>query len=552
MAANSAESREEPPPTQTGMDAAGAGAAWCSCGRAGGSRPPTAAASPPAAGPRAPPARRTSGGTGRILPEGVEDVLVEVAAAQHQLDPATRQQVERGVVLRDLHGVVVGAQGDRRADPQRGRALGDGGQEDRRRRDDVVAEVVLADRAAPEARRLRRDRTVDDHAVPLGLGQVASGDGIGQQIAHRGPTDLHAAGLARRSRRLSTASGTESQRRGALDGISGAGAVGGGAGRHGPQPVAQRRRGVLLQAVGQPARRTGQGEQCLPGVGREAGGRDQRRQREVDVRGDGSPSSDRHLHRGGQVEDLGITAARPGGRQEQRGPGVAVGVLGVTEAGNDAQLPQLLRDGPFGAGRLARRPQQPTHPRRGRPVQRTGDGGQAGQHDLVRIGPGRGCDPGRQRRGRQLVVGEDDECGLDGVDPAGRHAQRVGDLAGHGGRRGRPAVQLQPVGEATASRRAPPAGSGRWRPPPGAGGRRAAGRPRPPRRWRRGGGRRGARTQARGPARCGSPRAPRGWPSSGGGLEGRSPVHSSSATDSKEVAGTLAPPPTRSSTSWPR
>ena len=148
------------------------------------------------------------------------------------------------------------------------------------------------------------------------------------------------------------------------------------------------------------------------------------------------------------------------------------------------------------------------------------------------------------------MVGEDDECGLDGVDPAGCHAQRVGGMAGHGG------AGAAPGGAA-------PAGG-----PGDSESASTTNKPRAVATSRRGAevdaervghGRHAAVATRRRSARCadaGTRASTLRVASSTAGLAvqrgrpaGRWPVHSSSATDSKEVAGTLAPPPTRSLTS---
>jgi hypothetical protein len=72
-------------------------------------------------------------------------MFVEVASAQHEIDSPVRQQVKRCVLLGHPDGIVVGAKGNGGADSQRGGPFGDGGQQHRWRREDVVAKVMLAD-----------------------------------------------------------------------------------------------------------------------------------------------------------------------------------------------------------------------------------------------------------------------------------------------------------------------------------------------------------------------------------------------------------------------
>ena len=67
------------------------------------------------------------------------------AAATHEFGAATGEHVDRAVVLGEADGVVVGKEGDGGGEAQGGGALRDGGEDRRGRREDVLAEVVLAE-----------------------------------------------------------------------------------------------------------------------------------------------------------------------------------------------------------------------------------------------------------------------------------------------------------------------------------------------------------------------------------------------------------------------
>ena len=57
-------------------------------------------------------------------------------------------------------------------------------------------------------------------------------------------------------------------------------------------------------------------------------------------------------------------------------------------------------------------------------MQRAAHGAESGQHDAIGIGPGGSRDAGGQRRGGELVIGEQDECGVQRASLRGRPRRR--------------------------------------------------------------------------------------------------------------------------------
>ena len=126
-----------------------------------------------------------------VLPEELVRRHEEVAASDDEIDASTGEGIDRRVVLGDAPRVEVGDQGHRRADPQGRRALGDGGQDHRRRRRDVPDAVVLPDVEAVEADLVGDCRSLHEHPVALGRGQQLSGDRIGDLVAQRHQSNAH-------------------------------------------------------------------------------------------------------------------------------------------------------------------------------------------------------------------------------------------------------------------------------------------------------------------------------------------------------------------------
>src|SRR5260370_2244343 len=95
------------------------------------------------------------------------ELPVAIAHADPEIEPALRQQIERGGLLGQQHGIVPGQDDHRRAHPKGLRARGDECEETQRRRDLAEpGEVVLDEERAAAAERLRFDVVVDELPEP--------------------------------------------------------------------------------------------------------------------------------------------------------------------------------------------------------------------------------------------------------------------------------------------------------------------------------------------------------------------------------------------------
>jgi hypothetical protein len=119
-----------------------------------------------------------------VVPEEREG-LDERASAGHDLGPAAGQQVKLGKLLEDPHRIVRAEHGDRTRETD---ALGldrDRGQRDRRRGDQEVGTVVLADGEHVEAQLVGQHCLLDQVAHPL------LGGDPGAQIGEGGESKFH-------------------------------------------------------------------------------------------------------------------------------------------------------------------------------------------------------------------------------------------------------------------------------------------------------------------------------------------------------------------------
>ena len=119
---------------------------------------------------------------------GRVDAEVAVRAAQdaaphHELDAAFREHVEGGVVLGGPHGIERAEQRHAGAEADALCALRDRRQHDGRRGEDIVAEVVLAERDEVEAEPLRRDAELDELALARGRGRAHAAGRVGEVVA---------------------------------------------------------------------------------------------------------------------------------------------------------------------------------------------------------------------------------------------------------------------------------------------------------------------------------------------------------------------------------
>ena len=120
------------------------------------------------------------------------ELVVPVAFADAEIEPAPGQQVEGSRLLRQQHGIVPGQHEHCGAQAQPARARAEPGQQVERGRDLAIAgEVVLDDERAVEAERLGLDVVVDEIAEPLAaveLGTTAPRRCTAEQTElHRSP-----------------------------------------------------------------------------------------------------------------------------------------------------------------------------------------------------------------------------------------------------------------------------------------------------------------------------------------------------------------------------
>ena len=102
------------------------------------------------------------------------ELVVAVAAADPEIEPAAGQQVEGRGLLGKQYRVVPGQHDDRGAEPQPAGAGAEPGQQVERRRDLAVAgEMVLDDKGAAKAQRLGLDVVVDEVAKPFAAVELA-------------------------------------------------------------------------------------------------------------------------------------------------------------------------------------------------------------------------------------------------------------------------------------------------------------------------------------------------------------------------------------------
>jgi hypothetical protein len=141
---------------------------------------------------------------GEQLLVGVEVVaeqrerLDKRTAPGHDLGAPVRDEVERGEVLEDAHGIVGAQHRDRAGQADVPRARGGGSQRDGRRRDGVVGAVVLADAEDVEADLVGQHDLLEEVAHPPR--RVDPGSHVGEGVQ----TELHRRFLSGRVRRTRT------------------------------------------------------------------------------------------------------------------------------------------------------------------------------------------------------------------------------------------------------------------------------------------------------------------------------------------------------------
>jgi hypothetical protein len=130
--------------------------------------------------------------------DAVADVLAEpridgtgIAAAHHQVNPATRQVLQHRVVLGDLHRIIRGDQRRRRRQLQPAGLRRDVCQRRRRRRGEEGRIVVLAEREDVQTHLLRLLRDGDHCLDPLRLSGRAAVRGVSSDVADREDAELH-------------------------------------------------------------------------------------------------------------------------------------------------------------------------------------------------------------------------------------------------------------------------------------------------------------------------------------------------------------------------
>ena len=118
------------------------------------------------------------------------ELVVPVSLADAEIEPSPGEEVERGGLLRQQHGIVPGQHEHRGTQSQPARARAEPGQELERGRDLAIAgEVVLDDERAVEAEGLGLDVVVDEIAEPLAaveLGTAAPRRGTAEQAELHG------------------------------------------------------------------------------------------------------------------------------------------------------------------------------------------------------------------------------------------------------------------------------------------------------------------------------------------------------------------------------
>jgi hypothetical protein len=115
-----------------------------------------------------------------------------VALADDELQPATGEVVECGVVLEGTHRIQQAQRGHRGKQPDGGRVRGDVAQDDRRRRRDERALVPLPDAVPVESQLLGEDRVLHHVAKALRGGFLDPGDRIRDMRDERDGQELHA------------------------------------------------------------------------------------------------------------------------------------------------------------------------------------------------------------------------------------------------------------------------------------------------------------------------------------------------------------------------
>jgi hypothetical protein len=109
----------------------------------------------------------------QVVPEQRER-LDERPAPRHHLGAPAREQVECGELLVHADRIVRAEHRDGAREPDATGACGGSRQHDRRRRDDVVRPMVLADAVDVEAHLLGQHDLLDEVTQPLGCRDVAS------------------------------------------------------------------------------------------------------------------------------------------------------------------------------------------------------------------------------------------------------------------------------------------------------------------------------------------------------------------------------------------
>ena len=115
------------------------------------------------------------------------------AAAGDDLDAPAGEHVDRRVVLGRANRIERAEQRHAGAEAQPRGALGDGGEHDGRRGQDVVAEVVLTEPHRVEAERLGLHCELDDLAVALGGRRLRAGVRIREMVAEDEQAFAHGA-----------------------------------------------------------------------------------------------------------------------------------------------------------------------------------------------------------------------------------------------------------------------------------------------------------------------------------------------------------------------
>jgi hypothetical protein len=117
-----------------------------------------------------------------VLPERAERVREKGATPNNGLHPATRNHVERGVVLGQAKWVQIDPEGNSGRQPEVSGALRNSSQHHRRSAQDVVAKVVLTQMDAVETHRFCQHRLINQVAVAASVRAPLPRHWIGDQV----------------------------------------------------------------------------------------------------------------------------------------------------------------------------------------------------------------------------------------------------------------------------------------------------------------------------------------------------------------------------------